>query len=306
MDDPYKTLGIPRTASADDIRKAYRNLAKKHHPDLNPGNKVAEETFKAVAGAHDLLSDPDKRARFDAGEIDAAGHETPRPPRYEDFAAGETGRRYSAPPSASWGAGRGAGDESMEDLFARMFGAGAARGARPAQDERYALTTAFLDAVNSANRRLTLPDGRTLDVKIPPGTATGDILRLRGQGSAGGDALIEITVAPHPFFTRDGNDIRLTLPVTLSEAVLGGPVETPTPAGRVRLRLAAGSDTGTELRLRGKGVPAHGGQAAGDLYVTLRVQIGKPDAALDAFLKDWKPAHPTDPRAGMLTDTEAS
>jgi len=159
--------------------------------------------------------------------------------------------------------------------------------------------------VTGATRRLTLPDGRTLDVKLPPGTLDGQVLRLRGQGGGGwnggssGDALVEITIAPHRFFTRDGNDIRLDLPVTLTEAILGGPVEVPTPSGPVRMHIPAGSDTGTRLRLRRRGVPAHAGQDAGDLYAALRVVVGKPDAALEAFLKDWKPEDPVSPRQAM-------
>ena len=163
----------------------------------------------------------------------------------------------------------------------------------------------FLDAVNGATRRLTLPDGRTLDVKIPPGTADGQTLRLRGQGGKGshgapdGDALIDIHVLPHRFFKRDGRDIRLELPVTLPEAVLGASIEVPTPGGPVRMRIPPHSDSGTELRLRGRGVPAHGGQAAGDLFATLRVVVGAPDAALEGFLRAWKPEHPANPRHAM-------
>jgi DnaJ-class molecular chaperone len=170
------------------------------------------------------------------------------------------------------------------------------------RDELYGLEVAFLDAVQGATRRLTLPDGRTLDVRIPSGSEDGQTLRLRGQGGPGlnggpaGDALIEIHVAPHPYLRREGNDIRLDLPVTLKEAVLGAKVPVPTPGGTVSLTIPVGSDTGRQLRLRGRGVPAHAGQAAGDLYVTLRVQIGAPDPALEAFLRDWTPEHPADPR----------
>ena len=214
--------------------------------------------------------------------------------------AGATGP--AGPQAGGWHA------QDFGDVFGSMFddarhadGDARARG----QDERYAFTADFLDAVAGATRRLTLPDGRTLDVKIPPGTSDGQILRLRGQGGGGwnggaqGDALIEIAVAPHPYFTREGQDIRLTLPVSLAEAVLGGPVEVPTPGGPVRMRVPPGSDGGTELRLRGRGVPAHAGQAAGDLYATLRVVLGRPDAALEAFLRDWRPEHPADPRRDM-------
>jgi DnaJ-class molecular chaperone len=302
LDDPYEILGLKRDATPDQIRRAYRKLAKQHHPDLNPGNKKAEERFKAVSGANEVLSDPDKRARFDRGEIDAAGNEQAPRPSYRDYAEAEPGRRYrrSGPePGAPHAA-------DFADIFSTMFSDGAAGGgSMRGQDERYILTTDFLDAVNGATRRLTLPDGRTLDVKIPPGTEDGQVLRLRNQGGAGwnggaqGDALIEIHVSPHRYFRRDGQDIRLDLPVTLTEAVLGGPVEVMTPGGPVRMRIPPGSDSGTELRLRGRGIPAAAGRPAGDLYATLRVVIGKPDAALEAFLRGWKPEHPHDPRRAM-------
>lgn len=304
MDDPYATLGLSREASQEDIRRAYRDLAKEHHPDLNPGDVAAEERFKSVSAANDLLSDPDKRAMFDQGLIDAAGHERPQRQSYRDYADGETGRRYgrTGPQQAAWSA------EDLGDMFGSMFGDGGwAGGDAPmrGRDAHYTLETGFLDAVNGATRRLMLPDGRTLDVKIPPGTMSGQALRLRGQGGGGrnggpdGDALIDVRVAPHRHFTRDGQDIRLELPVTLTEAVLGAFVEVPTPGGPVRMRIPPGSDTGTELRLRGRGVPAHGGRDGGEMYATLRVVLGPPDPALEAFLRDWKPEHPVEPRQGM-------
>jgi DnaJ-class molecular chaperone len=302
LDDPYQTLGVARDASQAEIRAAYRKLAKRHHPDLNPGDKAAEARFKAVSAANELLSDPDKRARFDRGEIDAAGQEAPPHPSWREHAEAASGRRYGAhgPQAETWS------EEDLADLFGASFAErGRGTGPRRGHDERYVLAAAFLDAVNGATRRLTLPDGRTLDVKIPTGTEDGQVLRLRGQGAPGrnggpaGDALIEIRVLPHPHFTRDGQDIRLDLPVRLSEAVLGGPIEIPTPGGVVRMRVPPHSDTGTELRLRGRGVPAHGGHPAGDLRARLRVVIGRPDAALEAFLRDWKPEHDADPRAGM-------
>ncbi len=304
MDDPYVTLGVKRDASQNDIHKAYRKLAKTHHPDLNPGNAQAEDRFKTMSAANELLSDPAKRARYDAGEIDAAGQERPPQPSYRDYAEGAPGRRYNpaGPNQEGWNA------QDLGDMFGSMFGGDHRRrgdGEVRGQDERYSFTTDFLDAVAGATRRLSLPDGRTLDVKLPPGTSDGQVLRLRGQGGAGwnggprGDALVEIQIAPHRFFKRDGNDVRLELPVTLTEAVLGGPVEVPTPAGPVRMRVPLGSDTGTELRLRGRGVPAHAGQIAGDLYAVLRVVLGKPDAALEAFLQTWKPEHPDNPRQAM-------
>jgi len=307
LDDPYKTLGVSRDASHEDIRRAYRNLAKQHHPDLNPGNVQAEERFKAVSAANEVLSDPEKRGQFDRGEIDAAGREQAPQSSYRDYAEGEHGRRYGrdGPQSGGWSA------SDIDDMFGSMFNEGRradGKARRHGQDELYALTTDFLDAVNGATKRLTLPDGRVLDVKIPPGTLDGQVLRLRGQGNGGanggsdGDALIEIHVTAHRYFKRDGQDIRLELPVSLSEAVLGGPVDVPTPGGTVRMRIPVHSDGGTELRLRGRGVPAHGGQAAGNLYATLRVVLGTPDAALEAFLRDWKPEHPATPRQALETE----
>jgi DnaJ-class molecular chaperone len=299
-DDPYTTLGVARDASADDIRRAYRRLAKQHHPDLNPGNAAAEERFKGVSAANELLSDPDKRAKFDRGEIDASGQEMPPRQTYRSYAEGAEGDRYShsgVPP-----------DVDIDDIFGDLFGARQAGGGtrpRRGRDDHYALTVGFLDAVNGAAKRITLPDGRTLDVKVPVGVEEAQTLRLRGQGSPGrnggpaGDALIEVHIDDHPFFRRDGQQIRFDLPVTVAEAVLGGPVLVPTPGGRLKLTIPPHSDTGRELRLRGRGVPAHGGQAAGDLFVTLRVVIGTPDAALEAFLRDWKPENPVDPRGDM-------
>lgn len=301
MDDPYITLGVARDASPDDIRRAYRKAAKKHHPDLNPDDAAAEERFKKASIANELLSDPEKRGRFDRGEIDSAGQERPAQPGWRDFAEGEDGRRY----------GRGSQDWSSDDLggmFGEMFGRdGRAGGTRPVggRDELYALTVEFLEAVNGATRRLTLPDGRVLDVAIAPGSFEGQVLRLRGQGGPGrnggaaGDALIEVHVTPHRFFTRDDRDIRLDLPVTLSEAVLGASVEVPTPGGPVSMRIPPHSDTGKHLRLRGRGVPAHGGRPAGDLHATLRLVVGDVDPALEAFLRDWKPATTTDPRRSL-------
>lgn len=299
QDDPYAVLGVPRTATHDEIRRAYRKLAKQHHPDLNPGNAEAEARFKAASSAHDLLGDPDKRARFDRGEIDAAGNERAPQHGWREHADSAAGRRY---------AHSGAIDpDDLEDILG-MFAAEQQRRAsapRQGRDEHYTLTTDFLSAVNGATTRLTLPDGRTLDVKIPQGAEDGQALRLRGQGGPGrnggppGDALILLHIAPHRFYSRDGNDIRLTLPVTLAEARLGGPVPVPTPGGPVNLRIPPDSDTGRELRLRGRGVPAHGTHKAGDLYVTLKVEIGPPDQALNDFLASWKPATPHNPRAEM-------
>jgi DnaJ-class molecular chaperone len=300
-DDPYKTLGIDKSASAEDIRATYRKLAKKHHPDLNPGNKAAEEAFKKIAAANDLLSDPEKRARYDRGEIDATGAERERPRTYRNYAESGRGERYA---HAGAGFGGGFADEGFEDLFANIFEQRARGGPVRGQDARYVLQAVFLDAVNGATSRLTLPDGQTLDVKIPSGTQEGDVLRLRGRGEPGhqggpaGDALIEIHITPHRFYRREGQDIFLDLPISLNEAVLGAKVNVPTPRGPVAMTLKPHADGGTELRLRGRGVPAHGKLPAGDLYVKLRVVIGPTDEKLETFLHTWtQPGFA--PRAGM-------
>ncbi len=295
--DPYATLSLPRDATPEQIRAAYRKLAKQHHPDLNPGKSAAEERFKAINAANDLLSDPEKRARFDRGEIDAAGDPVaPEPPRYHRYADAAAGGRYRAGPDE---------DDPYGDIFADLFrrgGAGAEGLRMRGADARYALVVDFLDSVAGATRTLTLPDGKTLDVRIPPGIETGQTLRLKGQGAAGlnggpaGDALIEIEVRPHRIFTRDGDTIHVDLPVTLKEAVLGARITVPTPAGEVSMAVPPRSDTGTRLRLRGRGVAAHGGHAAGDLYVTLRVTLADADPALEEFLRGWTPAAPVDPR----------
>lgn len=308
MDDPYKTLGVTRDADAAAIRRAYIALAKRHHPDLNPGDAKSLEWFKSVSAANELLSDPEKRGQYDRGEIDATGQAKAPEPTYRDFADGAAGRRYGRAGNGGDDPFGGWSEDDLGDMFGSIFGRDFGRGGTaPARgmDERYGLTTEFLDAVNGATRRMTLPDGRALDVKIPSGARDGVTLRLKGQGGAGrnggppGDALIEIHVAPHPWFHLEGRDIRLELPVTLSEAVLGGPIEVPTPGGPVRMRVPPHSDTGTVLRLRGRGAPARGSLEAGDLYATLRLVLGGPDPALDAFLRDWRPERPITPRRAM-------
>lgn len=296
-EDPYKTLGVARDASPEAIKAAYRKLARKHHPDLNPGKPEAEARFKAVSAANDLLSDPDKRARFDRGEIDAEGQEQRPAGGYRQQAEQPQGNRYGARPEA----------EVFEDLFADLFEQRrrAESAPRRGRDESYRLAVPFEHAVEGATETLTLPDGRSLSVKIPPGVETGQVLRLRGQGGPGrnggpaGDALIELDVAEHRLFRRQGLDLHLELPVTLREAVLGGPVLVPTPGGSLRVTLPEGSDAGRQIRLRGKGIAAHGTREAGDLILTLRVVVGPADEALKTFLRGWQPEQPHDPRAGM-------
>jgi DnaJ-class molecular chaperone len=307
LDDPYKTLGVARDATEEVIHRAYLKLAKQHHPDLNPGNKGAEDRFKAVASANELLSDAEKRGRFDRGEIDASGQERAPQPSYRDFADGHAGQRYSR---QSAGAG-GWGADDLNSIFGSMFedAGGNTNRRMNGADVLYSLEVPFLDAVNGATQRLSLPTGAGFDVKIPVGTEEGRVLRLKGKGGAGrngggaGDVLIEIHVAPHRHYRRDGQDIRLDLPVTFAEAVLGAYVEVPTPVGPVRMRVPPRSDTGTTLRLKGKGVPAHGVQAVGDLLATLRLVVGTPDAALETFLRNWAPEHQSNPRQAMETAT---
>ncbi len=302
--DPYETLGVAKDATPDQIRAAYRKLAKKLHPDLNPGNKTAEEKFKAVGTANDLLSDPEKRARYDRGEIDASGQER----GFAQPDQGQGGRRRRRA-----GAQPGMDDPVFADMFAEMLRRGGGAGGAQAgamkmrgQDQHFSLEVAFTEAALGATRHITLPDGRGLDVTIPPGMEEGQALRLRGQGEAGwnggpaGDALIEITVAPHPYFRREANDIHMELPVTAAEAVLGGKVKVPTLAGSVSVTIPRHSDAGRMLRLRGRGIPAHGGRPAGDLYVKLAVVTGTPDDALEAALRAWAERHEAeDPRAAM-------
>ena len=306
MTDLYATLGVPRDASAEDIRKAYRGLAKQHHPDLNPGNKTAEERFKALASAYDILGDTDKRGRYDRGEIDASGAEArPEHPSYRGYAEGASGARYRQ----SSGAGPDTNEADLGDLFEDLFaGTREQRSTAPrrGRDQGYALTIDFLDAVTGATKRLALPDGKGLDVRIPPGIEDGQTMRLRGQGSPGrqgapaGDALIEIHVVPHRFFRREGRDVHVELPISLSEAVLGGKIMVPTPSGPVSMTVPSRSDTGAKLRLRGRGVAAHGEQPAGDEFVILKVVLGDADEALESFLRGWSASHSFDPRRSMM------
>jgi DnaJ-class molecular chaperone len=290
--DPYELLGVKKEASADEIQKAYRGLAKKLHPDLNPGNKKAEEQFKDVSAAYALLSDPEKRARFDRGEIDASGQERPQQRYYRDFADRGASRSYTND--------TGFADFADEDVLAEIFGRGGRGNLRMrGADALYQLEVAFLDAINGAKRQITLPEGEALEVTIPPGTRDAQVLRLRGKGRPGigggaaGDALIEIAVLPHPVFTRKGDDIHVELPIPLDQAVLGGRVTVPTPSGPVTMTVPKWSNTGTVLRLKGKGAPRRGG-AHGDEYVTLRVMLpDKPDPELEKLITQWRAAQTT-------------
>jgi DnaJ-class molecular chaperone len=299
--DPYTALGVNKEATQDEIQKAYRRLAKKLHPDLNPGNKAAEEKFKEISAAYDLLSDPEKRARFDRGEIDASGTERPRQQYYRDFADQDGWSAYTSNAGFSdFGDYAGA-----EDILSEIFGReGRAGRRRRGQDVRYHLDLAFLDAINGGKQSIVLPDGSTLAVNIPPGTRDGQILRLRGKGRRGagdgppGDALIEISVLPHPYFTRKGDDIHLDLPISLKEAVRGAKVKVPTPGGAVTVAVPKWSNTGRVLRLKGRGVPRSDG-SKGDEYIKLILMLPeKPDPKLEAFVSGWQPVEYS-PRQSM-------
>jgi DnaJ-class molecular chaperone len=298
MEDPYDVLGVERSASLEDIRKAYRALAKKLHPDLNPGNREAEARFKEVASAYDILSDKDKRQRYDNGEIDATGAERPRQRFYKDYAT-QSDSPYG---NASGFADFAESDDILAEFLRQQAHARAnARG----PDISYRLKVEFLDAVNGGTIRLDLPQGGTLDVKIPPGIVDGQVLRLRGKGGPGlgkgeaGDALVEISIKPHRFFTREGDDIHVEIPVTLTEAVIGGRINVPTPSGPVTMTVPKHSNTGSVLRLRGKGVSRQGG-GHGDEFVKLKVMLpDPPDPALDAFVSNWEAGKSYDPRRDM-------
>ena len=288
MRDLYRVMGIPRIASADAIKRRYRTLVKELHPDRNPDDTIVEHKFKEVQAAYAILGDPQKRSRYDRGEIDADGRETfasafqqrPRPGQRESRREGR-------------GEGRGS---FFDDLFGR--GGFKTRGA----DVSYDLAVAFEEAAAGARKRLTLSDGTAVEVSIPPGIADGETLRLRGKGTQGmgggaaGDALVQVRVADHPLFRRDGIHLRLDLPVSLHEAVLGASVSVPTLDGRVNLRVPPRSNGGRVLRLKGKGLP-DGKGGRGDLYVTLSLVLADPaDPKLVGFLESWEPKDAPDPR----------
>ena len=304
-DDPYAALGLTQSATAADIKKAYRKLVRTSHPDLHPDDAGAEARFKAVTAAHDLLKDADTRASFDAGEIDASGAE--RAPRtyYRDHA--ETpGQRFGQRP--------GFGDfGDPSDIFAhilRQRSRGSDPGyAQPGPDLRYTLEVPFLDVVLGAKTRITLPDGGNLEVQIPKGMQDGQTLRLRGRGAAGydggpaGDALVTIQAQLHPVFRRDGDDILITLPITIDEAILGGKVTAPTIDGPVSVTIPKGTSSGRVLRLRGRGVTRASSQS-GDALVELKIVAPSAiDAVLSEFMLEWRKTHVQDPRKAMMEET---
>jgi DnaJ-class molecular chaperone with C-terminal Zn finger domain len=314
QDDLYAILGVKKTATAEEIKKAYRKLARETHPDINPDDPGAKARFVKISAAYDILKDPAQRARYDAGEIDSTGAERPERRFYRDHAeagASPFGRER-------WTFDGTAGPDGFEDIFADLFGQarrGARRGAQadtgfamPGADHSFAMDVDFMDAARGATRQITLPEGGTLEVKIPAGIADGQTLRLRGKGGAGiggapaGDAYITVSVRPHHVFRREGDDIVMTLPVTIDEAILGAKVKTPTIDGPVNLTVPAGATTGQTLRLKGRGI-ARPGAPRGDQRVELKIVAPpKIDDALKTFMETWRAEHAYDPRKGMFQE----
>ncbi len=310
MRDPYSVLGVSKSASEGEIKSAYRKLAKKMHPDVNPGDKDVDEKFKEISAAYNLLSDKEKKAKYDRGEINADGS-----PRYDSAfhraysQPGGGGRAGGGAGGFDFGGGGGGGD--FEDIFSDLFGrtrrsGGGGRTYRAQQPKgnnvQYTVQVSFAEAAKGIRRRITLYDGKSLDVTIPPGTEDGQTLRLRGQGMPGlgggaGDAYVMVQVQEDPIFDRDGADIHVTVPVTIDEAVLGGKIRVPTIDGPVSVSVPPGSNTGSRLRLKGKGVGAGKGGTRGDQIVYLQVVLpDKPDDELRAFLQGWSVRHPYDVR----------
>jgi DnaJ-class molecular chaperone len=317
MRDPYEVLGVPRGASAAAIKSAYRKLAKKHHPDSNKNDPKAAERFSEINSANEIIGDEDKRKQFDRGEIDAEGK-----PRFQGFPGGDPRGRAGGPGGfesysfRTGGGPGGAGGAGFEEILNSMFG-GAARGGRPGGGSRtfefdtggigldldlnVAMTVSLEDAVNGGEKRVRLPTGKELSVKIPAGVTAGQQIRLKGQGETApghppGDLLITVSIAPHPFFKLDGSDLRIDLPITLYEAVLGGKVRVPTLGGAVELSIPKNTSSGRTFRLKGKGLPKSGG--SGDLFVTTRIILPDGnDSELEALMQKWRDGHPYNPRS---------
>lgn len=321
MRDPYEVLGVPRSANAAAIKSAYRKLAKKHHPDSNKDDPKAAERFAELNSANEILGDEDKRKQFDRGEIDADGK-----PRFQGFPGGGGPRGRAGPGGfesytfRSGGAGGGGpGGGAFEDILNSMFGGGV-RGARPGAgggaqfefdtggigldlDVNVAMSVSLEESVKGGDKRVRLPNGKELNVKIPAGVTEGQQIRLRGQGESAqghppGDLLITISIAPHPYFKVEGADLRIDLPVTLYEAVLGAKVRVPTLGNAVELSVPKNTSSGRTFRLKGKGLPKAGG--TGDLFVTIRIMLPDGnDAELEALMEKWRDQHPYNPRSGL-------
>lgn len=323
MRDPYEVLGVPRGASAAAIKSAYRKLAKKHHPDSNTNDPKAADRFAELNSANEIIGDAAKRKQFDRGEIDADGK-----PRFQGFpggggAGGPSGgfEQYTFRSGGGQrAAGMGGGGGGFEDILHSMFGGAGMRGGRgggaqtfdfdgggfgaPDLDVSVAMTVSLPESVKGAEKRVRLPSGKELNVKIPAGVTSGQQIRLKGQGESVpghrvGDVLLTVTIAPHPFFKVDGSDLRVDLPITLYEAVLGGKVRTPTLSGAVELSIPKNTSSGRIFRLKGKGLPKPGG--VGDLFVTTRIMLPDGhDAALEALMQKWRDGHPYNPRSDMV------
>ncbi|MDX2259008.1 MAG: J domain-containing protein [Hyphomicrobiaceae bacterium] len=310
LNDPYQELGLPRTASEDDVRRAFRKLAKENHPDLNPGDRAAAERFKRISLAYEILGEPDKRRAFDRGEIDASGE-----PR-RGFAGAGGARTGNGAGNAS---GNGGGfDFGFGDIFEEMFARerpantgfngdpryrGDRRGfARRGSDVRYTLEVDFVESITGVRKRVTMPDGGTLDLAVPAGVSDGQVLRLRGKGAAGqqggeaGDALVEVRIKPHPRFKRIADDIHSDAHITIDEALLGGKIEVTTIDGSVNLTLPKGTQQGRMFRLKGKGAKNPQTGVTGDQIVTIRVMLPiEIDEGLSYFLSEWRKSHTYDP-----------
>lgn len=325
MRDPYEVLGVQRNASAAEIKSAFRKLAKKHHPDANKNDAKAAARFAELNSANEILGDEDKRKQFDRGEIDAEGK-----PRFQGFEgtgspfgqgargrAGPGGFEYSFTSGGPRGAAGAGGGAAFEDILSSMFGGragmggmGGGRGGFESDspigadlDVNATMSVTLEEAVNGADKRVRLPNGKELNVKIPAGVTSGQQIRLKGQGDTApghrpGDVLITVNIAPHAFFKVDGNDLRIELPITLYEAVLGGKVRVPTLKGAVELSIPKNTSSGRTFRLKGKGLPAKG--ANGDLYVTARIALPDGnDAELEALMEKWRTSHIYNPRSGL-------
>jgi DnaJ-class molecular chaperone len=317
MRDPYEVLGVPRGASAAAIKSAYRKLAKKHHPDNNKNDPKSAARFSEINSANEIIGDEDKRKQFDRGEIDAEGK-----PRFQGFPGGEPrgrGGGFESHTFRTGGAAGGFGGGGFEDILNSMFGAATARGARPGTSQTFefdtggialdldlsvAMTVSLEESVKGVEKRVRLPTGKELNVKIPAGVAAGQQIRLKGQGETApghrpGDLLITVSIAPHPFFKIDGSDLRVDLPITLYEAVLGGKVRAPTLGSAVELSIPKNTSSGRTFRLKGKGLPKVTG-GTGDLYVTTRIMLPDGnDAELEALMQKWRDGHPYNPRGDL-------
>ena len=320
MRDPYEVLGVPRGANAAAIKSAYRKLAKKHHPDSNKDDPKAAGRFSEINSANEIIGDEDKRKQFDRGEIDAEGK-----PRFQGFPGGDPRGRAGGPGGGfesynfrTGGGPGGAGGAGFEDILNSMFG-GAARGARPGGagshfefdtggigldlDLSVAMTVSLEESARGVEKRVRLPNGKELNVKIPAGVTAGQQIRLRGQGETAtghrpGDLLITVSIAPHPFFKVDGSDLRVDLPITLYEAVLGGKVRVPTLGNAVELSIPKNTSSGRTFRLKGKGLPKAG--TTGDLFVTTRIILPDGnDSELEALMQKWREGHPYNPRSDL-------